>query len=94
MRVLLVLSGTSVDDELPTRCKLLMEEGHEVACCYALASGATLQETLDAQRKITARLRDALDASAEAIPVFVVTGSDWDRVYDCAQAWGATDVYA
>ena len=93
MRVLLVLSDASVDEELRKRCQSLLDAGHEVAVCHRLTDGNSLQETLDIQRKITGRLRYVLDSSAESIPVFVVTGKDGDGVDDCAKAWGATDVY-
>jgi hypothetical protein len=93
MRVLLVLPDPSFGEELERRCKTLLDGGHEVACCHPLTTVSTLQQVLDIQRRITARLRYAFDSSAEGIPVFVVTGNDGDGVDDCAAAWGATDVY-
>lgn len=93
MRVLLVLPDLSVGEERQLRCQALLQGGHEVAFCYRLTSAATLQEALDIQRRLTARLRYLFESSAEGIPVFVVTGNDGDGIEDCAKAWGATDVY-
>jgi hypothetical protein len=92
MRVLVVLSEPDLSKTLRERCSALIAEGREVAVCHVVGKQAGLEGLLEAQRKITTALRRALEASAEAIPVFVLTGEDGDGVDDCARAWGATDV--
>lgn len=92
MRAFVVLSEPIRADTIRARCSALVADGHEVAVCYVLPVEAGLQASLEAQRKITTELRRALDASAESIPVFVVSGLDGDGVDECARAWGATDV--
>jgi hypothetical protein len=57
-----------------------------------MTSQVTLKAELDAQRKVTAALRRALDGSAESIAVFVVSRADRDAVVECAKEWGATEV--
>lgn len=94
MRVLVILPDCVELDAIRQRCGGLVAQGHDLAVCCVLASQATLTAALDAQRRITALLRRALDKSAEAIPVFVVSQGDRDAVDDCARAWGATEVQA
>jgi len=93
MRVLVVLSEPHVPRPLGERCQRLIGDGHDVALCYSSTVAATIDATLDAQRKITADLRRTLENSAETIPVFVVTGQSGDGIDDCARAWGATDIW-
>lgn len=59
-----------------------------------MASQVTLQATLDAQRKVTAALRRALEGAAETIPVFVVSQAQGDGIVECSREWGATEVRA
>ncbi|HEX6277248.1 MAG TPA: hypothetical protein VFZ53_29605 [Polyangiaceae bacterium] len=93
MRVLVVLAEPDVSRATRERCSALLAEGREVAVCHVLNSSSKgLQAHLEAQRKITAALRRALEGGAENIPVFVITGEVGDGVEDCARAWGATDV--
>lgn len=92
MRVLVVLSGSLEPGELEQRCAPAVGEGKALAVCFRFASGVDLRATLEAQREVTAALRLAFGGAAESIPVFVATDSDGERVEDCAQAWGATDV--
>jgi hypothetical protein len=92
MRVLVVLPDPVEVDVVRHRCKALVTEGHDLAVCYVVAPQSNLDVRLDAQRKITAALRQALDGSAEAVPVFVVSEGEGDGIDDCAAAWGATEV--
>ena len=92
MRVLVVLREPIATARLRERCGALVEAGHSVAVCYVPASALGLHATLDAQRKVTLALRQAIDDLAEKIPVFVATERDGDRIEDCARAWEATDV--
>lgn len=92
MRVLVVFEDPMATESAQNRCAPLIAGGHEIAVCYVLPAGAGLRASLDAQRKITMDLRRAFGASAEAIPVFVISGLEGDTVDECARAWGATDV--
>jgi hypothetical protein len=92
MRTLVVLSDPIESETIRERCSVLIADGHDVAICYVLPSEAGLRASLEAQRRITLELRQALETSAETIPVFVVSGLDGDGVDECAHAWGATDV--
>jgi hypothetical protein len=92
MRVLVVLSNPVEAGLVRHRCEGLVAEGHDLAVCYVMASQVTLKAALDAQRKVTAALRRALEGSAENIPVFVVSQVDGDGIAECAREWGATEV--
>ncbi len=92
MRVLVVLEDPIATESIQKRCSPLIAGGHELAVCYVLPAGAGLRASLETQRTITMELRHAFGASAEAIPVFVISGLEGDTVDDCARAWGATDV--
>jgi hypothetical protein len=92
MRVLVVLPDPLEADSIRERCGAHLEGGHDLAVCYVLAPQTSLEVALKTQQKITGELRRAFSASAEMIPVFVVSGGDGDGVDDCARAWGATDV--
>jgi hypothetical protein len=92
MRTLVVLSDPIEAETIRGRCADLLTGGHEIALCYVLPSQAGLQASLEAQRRITMELRHALEASAETIPVFVISGLEGDSIDECARAWGATDV--
>ena len=92
MRVLVVLQDPIATESIQERCSQLIAEGHEIAVCHVLPAGEGLRASLETQRKITMELRVAFGASAEAIPVFVISGLDGDGVDDCAREWGATDV--
>ena len=70
----------------------LAAEGHELAVCYVMASEVTLNSALDAQRKVTTALRQALEGLAETIPVFVVSQADGQGIVECAREWGAAEV--
>ena len=94
MRVLVALSEPVEADVVRQRCERLVAEGHDLAVCYIMASQVTLSATLDAQRKVTAALRRALEGSAESIPVFVVSQDDGQGIVECAREWGATEVRA
>jgi hypothetical protein len=94
MRVLVVLAGSVELGVIEQRCAGVVGDGHEVAICYRFPSEVALPRILDAQREVTAALRRVFGQAAEAIPVFVATNADGDRVEDCAAAWGATDVRA
>jgi hypothetical protein len=93
MRVLVVLADPIAPHGIRQRCSALVAGGHEVAICYVLPPPPSLKASLEAQRRITADLRQALASSAESIPVFVVSGSAGDGIDDCARDWGATDVH-
>jgi hypothetical protein len=92
MRVLVAFSDPVEADVVRQRCGGLVAEGHDLAVCYVMASQVTLKAALDAQRKVTAALRRALEGSAETIPVFVVSQADGDGIVECAREWGATEV--
>lgn len=92
MRVLMVLRDPIVVDEVRDRCGELVAGGHSVGVCYVPTIQLGLQAVLDAQRRVTQALRQALDKQAEGIPVFVASEREGDRVEDCARAWGATEV--
>ena len=92
MRVLVVLADPIATESIRERCSPLIADGHEIAVCYVLPAGEGLRASLETQREITVALRQAFGASAEAIPVFVISGLDGDGVDDCAREWGATDV--
>lgn len=92
VRTLVLLSDPIEANVIRQRCSRLLEAGGEVAICYVLPTPLGLHGSLEVQRRITLELRQALETSAEAIPVFVVTGLEGDGVDDCARAWGATDV--
>jgi hypothetical protein len=94
VRTLVVLCDPIEANAIRERCSALIEAGQEVALCYVLPAGFGLHASLEVQRRITSELREALESSAEAIPVFVVSGAHGDSVDDCARAWGATDVQA
>ena len=92
MRVLVVIEEPIDADAIVRRCGTLIAQGHEVAICYVSPAQGTLQSTLALQRRITAALRQALEGSAEEIPVFVVSQSEGDGIDDCARDWGAAEV--
>jgi hypothetical protein len=94
VRTLVVLRDPIGANAIRERCSSLIEAGQEVALCYVLPGGSGLRASLEIQRRITSELREAFETSAEAVPVFVVSGADGDSVDDCARAWGATDVQA
>jgi hypothetical protein len=94
MRVLVVLAGSVEPAIIEQRCGGVVGDGHEVAVCYRFPAEVALPKILDAQREVTAALRRVFGPAAEAIPVFVATNAEGDRVEDCALAWGATDVRA
>jgi hypothetical protein len=92
MRVLVVLPNPIEADSIRERCGAYLAEGHDLAVCYVLGSPTNLEAALKTQQRITGELRRAFSASAEMIPVFVVSGGDGDGIDDCARAWDATDV--
>jgi len=92
MRVLVIAAEPFAAEAIRDRCAGLLSDGHEVAICCALSPELGLRASLDVQRRITLSLRQALAHAAEAIPVFIVTGTAGDGIEDCARAWGATDV--
>jgi hypothetical protein len=94
VRTLVVLRDPIAASAIRERCAALVGAGKEVALCYVLPAELGLRASLAVQRRITSELRQALETSAEAIPVFVVSGAQGDSVDDCARAWGATDVQA
>jgi hypothetical protein len=86
---MVVLSESLGAEGIKERCAPLLKDGHEIAICCALAPEMNLQASLEIQRRITTALRQVLETSAEAIPIFVVTGEAGDGVEECARAWGA-----
>lgn len=72
-----------------------MAEPHELAVCHVLDDGRDgLEQSVRAQRVLTAALRIALGARAENVAVFVASDRDGYRIGDCAREWGATSVIA
>lgn len=97
VRLLLVTTGP-IDAALVRRRwsegRSNVTEPYEMAICHVLPAGGGLRETLRAQRAITAALREALGAGAEAVAVLVASDQEGDRVDDYAREWGATVVLA
>jgi len=44
MRVLLVLPDAAMDEGLQSRCRNLLEGGHELALCYLVPATSTLHD--------------------------------------------------
>ncbi len=61
-----------------------------LAVCHVVDRAGGLARALEAQRRLTAALRETLGDRAEAIAVFVVTGDRGDTVEDLVRDWGAT----
>jgi hypothetical protein len=96
MQRILVVFRAGIDVEtVRRRCALDVAQPHEMAVCYVLqADEMSVEAAVEAQRRITLLLRQALDHRAETIPIFVVTERDGDQVDDCAREWAATEVDA
>jgi len=61
-----------------------------VAVCVVLPGTDGIAEVVRAQREVTAALRAAVGARAEAIAVFVASERPGYGVDECARDWGAT----
>jgi len=92
MRSLLVLDGLIEAEVLRERLASQVTSEHEFAICYVAGVPSGLARTLNAQRALTAVLREVLGDSAESVAIFVVSGADGDGVEECATEWGATNV--
>lgn len=94
-RILLVMKG-SINEQTVRECSAgALLDDVPLAVCYQLPNGADgLHEGLSAQRSLTELLRQVHGARAEAIAIFVASERDGQRVEDCADAWGATEVRA
>jgi hypothetical protein len=94
-RILVVLRAAIDAETVRRRCPPSVAQTHQMAVCYVLKPHeAGIEASVEAQRRITLSLRQALNQRAETIPVFVVTGRDGDGIDDCAREWGATVVDA